>query len=257
MGKIIAYFMVIIMISLCFMSAYKLYGENLYKRELEQSLNLSCKVFKTCIIKTGNKKEAGKRAPIVENIDKEKLLQDFYDILSLNYPNITGYNNIKRNIRLKMIIHGDRMYYAGTNNKWSIPVFFTEYNEIPGTEVYFNINDDSVYYYIGTDKYYTDLNALGITNEEKYELIIDKVNSIVAKNTIQRTVTGSQEQVFSAKLNIQNPYTSDNTIKHDMSYFNILEGSTFFVIYTEGLNHQSGNMDFTFKNLAVSGYTIR
>ncbi|MTI48726.1 hypothetical protein [Sporosalibacterium faouarense] len=255
MGKLVAYIIVISFIVVTFLAAYNLYQNNYAVQDINYALSLSAKALANNVNNTrsnfNNTSKGYKKNMYEESIevDKERLLQEFYETLYTNYYNEDLYRQIKKNILIKMIVYSDKCYVAKKNDKWSPPYFFTK--ESGGKLIYFNSNNDLAYYYNSSNnRIYTNISNLGITEKEKQQIVIDKINSIVAQNTY------GDNREMGLKIGMYNPFNIDGKYMESYSRFNVLDGLTFFIVHASDRNIFLDNKEFRYNNYTVIGYTM-
>jgi len=158
-------------------------------------------------------------------IDKESLLNEFKELIYLNYLDYKAYKELKERLPIKILVYADRFYIAGKNDKWSQPIFFC-YEESGGKLLYFNTTNNEVYYYDQHQNIVKDVIAsFGLTSEAKEAFIINKIN--------QYAEVFSRENGVGLKIKIKNNNKGDIDYKVQMSSYNIMDGITFFVIYSK------------------------
>ena len=252
MGKLIGFIVIIIFIVFTFLAAYHLYQNNYAIEDIKYSINLSAKALANCtyITKSNiNNQSIGYLKSLNVVIDKERLLKEFYDSLYLNYYNEEVFNKIKSNLVVKIVVYHDKFYVADVNDKWSPPYFFTIQKS--GNIIYFNSKNDLVYYYNATgDKVYSNISNFDIKQEQRQQVIIDKLNSIVSQHTFD------QIRQKGLKIETYNPFKADGEYIAKYSRFNILDGLTFFVVFAEDKRVYLDNREFKYKNYNVVGYTM-
>ncbi len=246
---IVFMFYIFTFIPLSYLNITRLKTEN-----TKQCLNLSVKVLSNSILPSRtNFSElaqgfAGEDLSPLE-VDKDKLMREFYDVAAKNCYSSKDFNHLKEKLLFKTIVYPDRFFIADTNDKWSVPYFFT-YNK-DGELLYLNTRDDTVYSYDSAGNMLTwSLTEAGISRSRKNDLIIDRINSILSG------YTGEPGSDKALNIKILNPDNNDSAYKISYSYFNVLEGVTFFVVYKENRNIDVKDRDFRFKNYNVAGYTL-
>jgi len=182
-------------------------------------------------------------------VDKEELLEDFYELLYMNLLDYKPYKKIKESLPVKILVYKDRFYIAGRNDVWSQPFFFC-YEEGTGELLYFNSADTSVYYYDDSNqRIEASVNDFGITPEQKDQFIIDKINMYAE--------VYSKENGIGINIKIKNPNNLNMDYKVPMESYNILEGVTFLLIYSDYSNLQSDNELYSIHDYDVIGYTLK
>lgn len=252
MGKLIGFIVVVIFVIFTFLAAYNLYQNNYAIEDVKYAMSLSAKALANCAegTKTNLNNESigyGQKNYII--INKERLLKEFYDSLYSNYYNQEVFNKIKGNLFAKILVYEDKFYVADVNDKWSPPYFFTK--EIEGVIIYLNSANDIVYFYNGSsDIVYSNISNFGITQEEKQQEIIRKLNGVVSQHTFEHI---SQKGL---KIETFNPFKLDGEYIAKYGRFNILDGLTFFVVFAEDKRVYLDDKEFRYKNYNVVGYTM-
>ncbi len=223
---------------------------------MKESLNLSARALSDSIEKTRINyaelaKDYSKNELSVIEINKDTLLNEFYDILYKNVLDESRFGSIKNRLILKMLVYYDKFYVADANDNWSIPYYFT--TTIGNELIYFNTKNNTAAYYdsSGTIKYNRDISFYSITPVQKNDIIINKINTIVMQYTSEKVVREN-----GLRIEIKNPANPDNDYRVKKSYFNALNGITFFVVYVENTSIAVNNRDIKYKNYNVVGYTI-
>jgi hypothetical protein len=254
MGQVMAVIIIVLIIIFIFVPLSVLNSNNAEIRNIKQSLNLSARALDNCVSREAANLEnlsLGFEKPPENDIkvDKDKLLSEFKDILSKNMCYKTNFKDIYNRVYIKVLVYQDMFYIADSKDRWGPPCFFTLNVENYG-QVYLSINENRAYYYDGNAKKYESLSTFDLDEEKKNEAVIKCINDKVAQSTYE---IGERN---SLKIQIQNPYINDNNERVKMSYFNVLSGVTFFVVYAEDTNINVNSKDFQYKNYNVTGYTM-
>lgn len=249
MHRIIVITVIFLVLIFTFIPLSHLEFYNRSTEEIKQKLNLSVKVLPYCIDNTDNNymllAEGFKRC---NTINKNKLLDEFHDVLSDNICNEKKYQEIKSGILAKVLVYYDRFYIAGRNDRWSPPYFFTCQD---GERLYYvYTRGDYVYYYNSGNIVTCSLNSTGITKEQRNNIVINKLNSIIAIYTLD-TLTGK-----GLNIKIYNPGCDSPEYKAKNMCFNVLDGITFFVVYSDSENLGLNGKKFRFSSCNVAGYTM-
>lgn len=257
MIKMFAYFVVITMTMVSFVAVSVLQYNKHYSHILEQNLNLSARVLKNSIInKASNMRVLAIGEFEYMEIDKEKLLSDFYDVLYKNYNNVEKFEIIKSNLIVKILIMIDRFYICGSDDVWREPIFFIEYNESINKMVYFNILNSNIYYIENTSKKYMILEDIGITLDYKNDFIISRINNYIGRYTRRNVYEKAGFSQYSLKIMIKNKEKNNVEYKVENRYFNALEGITFLIIYADEKEVYLLNEIYNYKKYNISGYTF-
>ncbi|MBN4051004.1 hypothetical protein JYU01_01780, partial [bacterium AH-315-L21] len=228
MGQIVALVIILIMAVFLFLPMFNLVENHHEVIDIKQRLVLSSKV----LINSIQKEELTKGDEIAEDkdkfrtkiiVDKDKLLSSFYDMLRKNFPNDRKREEIISNIKVKILVQHNCIYYVIDENRWELPIFFTY--DYMGETVYLNTKNNLAYFYNNDgSRVYKDVSEFGITVEEKEQIIIDAVNNVVSEYTIKK------EKGKTLNINIKNKHREDIHKKMSEASFNVLEGITFFVV---------------------------
>lgn len=255
MGKLIGFIIVIIFIIFTFLAVYNLYQNSYAIEDVKYVISLSAKALGNCVETTKTNLYGERRGfdkNIYENpvtVDKDKLLIEFYDSLYSNYYDEEVFNKITSDIIAKILVYDDKFYVAGISDKWSPPYFFTK--EVGGNIIYLNTSSDVAYYYNASgNKVYSNITSFSITQEEKQQEIIDKLNETVSQ------LTFDYYRQNGLKIETYNPFKSDGEYIASYSRFNILDGLTFFVVFAENRGIYLDNRELIYKNYNVVGYTM-
>lgn len=222
---------------------------------IKQTLNLSARALGNCVqVQDLNFQElsrgsARSELSIIE-VDKDLLLREFYDVLEKNIADPEKIDFVKSRLFIKVLVYYDRFYVADRNDRWSPPYFFTE--DSSGQTVYVNSKNSDAYYYDAYgNKIDTALSNIGLTDRQKSELIIQKINTVVSQKT------GEILERNGLQIEIYNPYNDDPNYKVKHSYFNVLDGLTYFVVFAADTRVQIHSGEFKFRNYNVVGYTLK
>ncbi len=220
---------------------------------MKNNLNLSARALMNSIdMSVSNMDELSEgygKSPVYDiNIDKDRLISEFYDVLSKNILDEFWYEDIKENIRAKILVYNDRFYICDSLDRWSPPYYFIcEYDNKP---LYINTKVETAYYYEDDNtKTYDDISNFGLTAKERDELIITKLNNEIAKHS-------SNELGKSININIFNSNNNDGTYKAENSNFNVLDGLTFFIVYINNDKISIFDNEIEANNYQVAGYTL-
>jgi len=255
MGKVVFFIFFIFFISMVFIPNMILIDNNNDTELMKQNLNLSARALINTVDKTvSNVNEIaegyGKEFYFDINVDNERVLEEFYDVLRKNIIDAEEYESVKKSIKLKIIVYHDRFFVADERDLWSPPFFFTRYYE--GKEYYLNSKDNKAYYYDDSGNKVFDINIsdLGISSKEKNDIIINKVNQMVGQLTYEAGLRdGINIKIFN-KDNDDTNYIAENC------HFNILDGLTFFVVYVSNKPMFFHDEKLDYKNYNVAGYTL-
>lgn len=256
MGQIMAVVVIMIMIAFVFVPLAYYNANHLETEEVKQSLNLGAKTLVNCIEQEApNLEEVGKgyerTAETDINIDKDRLLREFKKVVELNcFNRKEKYEEIEKSILAKVLVYHDRFYIADKSDRWSTPYYFSTVKT--GMLLYLNTANNMVVYYDSTgNPVIQDMSGFGITEKEKNEIIINKINRIVAQ------YTSEPGERTGLSIQIRNPGEQDVNYRVRTSHLNVLGGITFFVVYAENNLLNIDMKDFRFKNYNVVGYTLQ
>ena len=225
-------------------------------QNIKQALNLSTRVIGNCVdhskinfteLARGYKRDA--RIPI--EVDRQRLLLEFYQLLNKNSLSESKFKSIKDKLLIKVVVYYDKFFVADKNDSWSPPYYFS-WNT--GSElIYLNTQDDTAAYYdaSGNMQYNRTIASCGINDEQKNDRIIRQLNSVISQYTSEMLVREK-----GLKIEIQNPARNDPEYKLSKSYFSVLDGVTFFVVYAENPRMVVNSRDITYQNYNVVGYTV-
>ncbi len=210
---------------------------------IERTLNSASKI----LIDSYDKKitnidalaEGYEKVNIDIEIDKDRLLKQFYEITKGTIADDDLYTEIIENIKTKMLVYEDKFFISYNEDSWGPPYFFTyKYND---KIYYLNTKNDNVYYYNGNNKVYDTIGDIGLSNIQKDYIIIDKINEYIKKYL--------DEGSFEIKIK------NEHDFKEGYQYFNVLDGLTFFVIYKEDNLIDIWDR-INYKKYNVAGYTL-
>lgn len=239
--------------------------------QVKQALNLSARVLADSLENTPvNMRELSmgyardSTADIL--VDKNRLLWNFNAMLERNLAGRDGFDAIRERVLAKLLLYGDRFYVAGRDDIWEGPYFFTciadagsspvngEFYEKPnGRMLLLNLRDDKVQGLAddGSNIEGKTAGDFGISEELKNDLIIDRINGVIAQ------YTGDEpERKNGLMIGIRNDHRADKIISGKESFFNILKGITFFVVYGENRSISITGNTIEYKNYNVVGYTL-
>jgi hypothetical protein len=240
------------------MAVYMIFGGyNTEKMDIQYSLNLACReIVNSVSSKRVSVENIAFRRTYDIELDNTKLMDSFYNTLKLNIKNENNFAKLKENIVCKIVVLNDRFYVAGEDDKFKAPVFFSEYNDSLGEFLYYKINSEDTYYYSGSNKIESDLASHGVTNEEKIDFIIDRLNDYISRNTLSiRYGKDNKLEKYSIQIQVKNPEKGGGEYIATHRHFNILRGITFLVIYNENSTIAFRDM-INFKSYNITGYTI-
>ena len=255
MHNVITCILLILIISFILLPLIFLSENNLDIRETKRALNLASRAVgvsieekKTNLLNMA-KGYRGSEQDFIE-IDKDRLLFEFYDVLHSNIPADDKFEKIKSSIKAKIIVYYDRFFVADSNDGWSAPYFFTV--EKDGRLIYLYSNNNKAYYYDkdGNVKD-TDIKALGISEMEKNDIVISKLNEVVGK------YTSGQEDARGLSIQILNPANDNAGYIAKNSGFNVLDDITFFVVYKDNFHLEENRYKIKYQNFNVAGYTVK
>jgi len=254
MYQILVSIVLIVFIAFSFITLqYWLHDEQVYER-VGHAISLSVKVLPCCISaeKENHETLAAGFIRDINNpveIDRCKLLLEFHNVLEKNLSLYKNFSEIRENILAKVLVYYDRFFIADRFDRWSPPYFFST---VYGDKLYYlNIKDDSIWYYENNQKFYTSLNAIGMSHDQKNNIVIDKLNSFISGYTY--------DPINKSSINIKifNPESSDPVYRLSSSSFNVLDGITFFVIYRNFKRPEMGNFFINLDKAIVCGYTLK
>ncbi len=250
MPQINTMIILLLLIVFAFVPLSYLKANNVERQALKQNLNLSAKALLTSIEKapyTTGELSKGHYKEALSSVDirKEYLLDEFYHLLSENYRDVEKAEAVKSRILVKVLVHYDKFFVADQQDRWSAPYFFTYVDE--GKLRYVNIKNNDEYYYGAHGICYEPMK---ISEKEKNTLIIDKINEVVAQYTHR------SEKGKAAWIKIKDPADQDMEYRIKYSYFNVLDGLTFFVVYVQDTHLNVNRQEFEYKHYNVAGYTL-
>lgn len=238
----------------------------------------------------------------IDAFDHERLLEEFDSILQNNCNQ--EYEKIKQSIKVKVLCYHDRFYITAnklnpgaiepytiddfTAGEWLPPYFYNTVvkEKSSGKNKLVNLST------ISNTAWYSDDSGIieqpltsfrkensDLTEEVKNDLIIEKINKVIAQNTFkydtaQITVGDPYYHNPGLSINILNPSklkksfsgvdlaTNQKSINEFAEYrqtysdFNVLEGITFFVVYSDDKRFDSTDKEFRYHNYNVAGHTF-
>lgn len=180
-------------------------------------------------------------------IDKNKLIYDFFDVLESTDAD----SSIKSNIVSLNLVNDDRLYtYDMFLEKWLPVEFYSSVKD--GDEIFLSVFGDECYRYDSVGrKVYGTISDYNITDKQRQDIVINKLNEVIGK------YTKSSDYVESFGIKIKNTLESNGEEIYKQSFFNQIDDITLFVIYKDVRTFtftQIVNNRFT--NYRVSGYTL-
>lgn len=275
MGEVSAVIVILLLIVMVFVPLAYLNFTTVNIEEVKQTLSLSAKVLVNNFQEdAANMGELAKGYSLddlsVVNIDRDKLLDEFDQIIYSNTGDKERFEKVKSCILLKALVLKDKFFITRKveetpgkfKDVWGPPFFFTTEGYMGNSRYFLNLNikDNRVVYYDAAgnakaDKVLSDfkMDAAGhdFDDVQKTGIILDKINEEIEKASYELGVRGGLHVV------IKNPYDTsiDNKIKN--SNVNILNGGiTFFVVYGENAFLTASGKDFNFRNYNVVGYSM-
>ncbi len=232
-------------------------NENYQERQnIKQNLNLSAKALLGAIEKKSQSVDGLSNGHFSEDltniqVNKELLLENFYELLYKNYYQKRKFDKVKEQIIIKVLVYEDRFFIADQQDKWSPPYFFSMEDPRAQRLLYFNTINDNVYYYDNNGiMTWESLDNCGMNSQGKNEIIINKINEVIAQYTSTEATKNGLE------IKIKNPDKLDVIYQMENKHFNVLEGITFFVVYTHDTKLSLYNKSFKYDNYSVVGYTM-
>ncbi|MDF2522565.1 MAG: hypothetical protein K0R31_206 [Clostridiales bacterium] len=225
-------------------------------QDIKQALNLSTRVIGNCVDRskinfTELARGYNRDSHIPIEVDRERLMKEFYQLMSKNLTSERKFQSVKDKLLVKVVVYYDQFFVADKKDSWSAPYFFTwdSGNEL----IYLNTQDDTVSYYDASGYRRNDrtITYYGLNREQKNDQIIKQLNAVVAQYTSEKLIRKN-----GLKIEIQNSARSDLGLKLNKSFFNVLDGVTFFVIYAENPSMVVNSKDVKYRNYNVVGYTV-
>ncbi len=256
MWQITAIILIIILTLFVFVPLSYLTENYQERQEIKQSLNLSAKALLGAIEKKSQTVDVLSSGHIYQGltnikVDKEILLEGFYETLYKNYYHKSKFNEIKEQIIVKVLVYEDRFFVTDQHDKWSPPYFFCWEDTVSQRLLYFNTINDSVYYYDSNNRMrWESIDSLGVDQQQKNDIIIQKLNEVIIQYTKEEGIENG------LSIQIRNPDKADVKYQLEHCHFNVLEGITFFVVYMEDKNLFLNNKEFKYDNYCVVGYTM-
>lgn len=253
MGQGVALIIIMIFLLFLFFSAAQLQQSRFEIADIKQSLNLSAKALVKGIDQGVYSQDAlangFNQSNFEVELDRNALLNEFYEILSKNYYHKERVRTIKSHLILKSLVFYDRFYIANLQDQWSPPYFFTIQHD--SNLYYLTILEGMIYTYEASgEKRYLKGSDIGLSLMNQNQLIIDKLNAQLAKET--RVLNNG----IPLAIEIKNPYIEGIDYQEQYGHFNPLEGITFFVVFGEGKLTLLDQQEFHFRNYNVVGYTL-
>jgi hypothetical protein len=222
------------------------------KADTKQSINLAAKQLINSIDKSSLTTEELSKGYTNDstniNIDMKRLIVNFENTLKRTYPNDIKYESLKKSIKFKSVIYYDRIYFTDKNTLDSIenieaPIYFTYHDVATGRLLYLNTVKTDVYYYDNSNnKIIDNITNYGLSEKQKNEIIINKINTIIRNYTDNVETKGVTVKIASLEGN---------------QYFNILDGITFLVVYNDSSTINTIFSDnINMYNYNVTGYTF-
>ncbi|GAB6088039.1 hypothetical protein [Alkaliphilus crotonatoxidans] len=252
MGQGVSLIIIMIFLILLFFAAFHLQQNRFAVADVKHSLNLSAKALAKAVnLETTNQEHIALgyfKENIEPDIDHGLLLTEFYEILYRNLYNPEAYESVKDRILLKVLVYYDRFYIADKQDRWSPPYYF---NVVHEGQLYYLTTLNEIYTFNEKgEKQLIKITALNMTEVEREEIIINRINERIAFETSR-----FNEGVPLA-VEIQNPASVDFEYIRNYGHFNVLDGLTFFVIYGEEHSVGIDQREFQFTNYNVVGYTL-
>lgn len=262
MQQVTASVVIIVIIIFLFIPSALLTSTRNEKQRVKHEMNLSARVLAGCIMNTPQNfieiSEGYRRKSLLQlEIDKSKLIRDFYEAMKSNIPDLAAFDDLKKCFRIKALVYCDKFLIADELDRWSPPYFFILNKN--GRSLFVNTENDDAYYYDNTGKeVHVTLETVGVSSREKNDAIINRVNEVIAFYTSKFVGNNlsAGKGAIGLGIKIFNPENKDAVYNHENSYFNILEGITFFVVYDKYEVINVLGRDITIKNYGVVGYTL-
>ncbi|MEO2202149.1 hypothetical protein ABGV42_00140 [Paenibacillus pabuli] len=228
----------------------------------------------------------------VVNIDLDVLRDEFIQSIYRNTGSIKEQNRFLNNIPMLALTYGDRFYLGinrgyvptgGTSSNiddysvtydWLPPMYYTVIDD-SGRLMYLNLRDETSYYYqavstVNENKIVVDNSTVSIggkklTKDLRDKLVIEKINAHVHRMTRDPYEKNYGFEIQIRPAGMENADISGYTPKQrsdyyskliQMSNFNILEGITFFVIYSTDEPKYIRDRDYQYRNYNASGFTL-
>ena len=141
---------------------------------IKEALNLAVKTLPNNVYVSYISSQELSEGDLISNtkLDKTRLLQEFSEIFNNN--------TTTKNKPIKVLVYFDRFEIADSENRWSTPFFFTYICN--NTLYYLSSKESTAYYYdIEDNKQIANLEAIYLTEAQKNQIIINKINSIVSQ----------------------------------------------------------------------------
>lgn len=266
------------------------------KRDIKTTMNLASKSLVNSIDMGGASYEIFSLGHYLENedliqIDQDRLIKEFNDVLYKNTLNPEYMKELQRRIPLMVLSYGDRFYVAemkltppANGNRQNIEEWDVSYVWLP--PIYYNFVDDAgrLIYVTARDEvgtYYqgygatevpmkVDLdtvtkNGVPVTKQMKEELIVEKLNSVVLAKTVDPANLNGGLKIRIKPDGLEDldisSYTAEQKdeyfeLLYELDNFNILDGITFFIVYSEDDVRGFDGTTFHYTNYNATGFTL-
>lgn len=261
--------------------------EQFAEEQMKHNLNMGSKVLINAIDTSGANSEVLSLGYYLQNedaltIDKSKLVKEFSEVFRSNFANDVAYKEAQRHIPAMLLTYGDRYYLAkikmsdGDSKSldsykiqysWSAPMYYTVTDD-SGRLLYLNMRYDTSTYYSGEKATLVKnsevmVGGKTLTPTVRDHLIIDKINT-----TVGQVTTDPLDDSASFKINIRarGEFDKEPTDKSQVqayreqlrygSNFNVLEGITYFVLYSSDKNGYLRDKVFRYRNYNAAGFTL-
>ncbi len=222
MGQVISILIIIVLVIFTFVPMSLLNDSRLEVQDLKHNINLAARALGCAVDKSEVQlsyedyeklSEGFERSDtVIVSIDKQRLLDDFNDILYKNYYDSTRYSEVKHRILLKALVDGDKFFISGSDDNWGPPYYFLFNSDQPDShQVYINtLNDDAFFYDVENNKTAVTINDFyykgeRVDRQTKNDIIIDRINTVISGYTQRAGRSGS------LSIKIRNPDRKDST----------------------------------------------
>ncbi|MGE4283041.1 MAG: hypothetical protein AB7G87_04900 [Clostridia bacterium] len=213
--------------------------------------NLSTKVMKGALntsTKIGVEELSSGNYNVEDIVDRKKLLESFNKVYFTNVGvanDPAGQEEFRMYVPFKAIVFPDRIQVSDCYDNWNGVEFYLWYDEENDRDYYFTMNDTVYYYNNSNNKIIATYEALGISEDFKREVIIDKIRKTLS--------------YYSMNSKSGNFYTFSIADIEEHELYNTVNNITFFAMIEDKpiMSVAAKNNNYKFYAYSFSGSAIK